>query len=339
MNEKKGKLSREILGIFGAVAAISIFFFGFLYFMSNSIALNYCEERNIMLTEIQTYVMNTWIRSLSLLAAVVLFVVIFLFLIGQKLDYLREIIRGINALRTERMNYEIPLEGNNELTELAESINYLAESERKLKEAEEELREERETFIRNISHDIRTPLTTILSYTELMEQNEDRKSEDIEAYVDLIHRKAQQIKTLTDTLLNNSIRHLEKIENGKLLMEQLAGEWEEMLEEEFQCVVDLERCPDFSGEFDIEELRRVFDNMASNVRKYADGEAPVNLSVFATNHCLRICQENRCRLDIDDVESNQIGLLSIRRILKNYGGDMEVSSSSEFFRITLQIPL
>lgn len=340
MNETKTKkLSHEILGLLGAATATAIFFFGFLNQMATSIALNYLEEQGRIFTEMEMHTLNLGVRSLSLTAAVFLFIVLFLFLLGQKLEYLREIIQGIDALRTERMLYEIPLEGNNELTELARSINYLAESERKLKEKEKELQEERETFIRNISHDIRTPLTTILSYTEWMADKNSPAPEEINSYIDLVQRKSRQIKGLTDNLFQQSTRRPEKIENGKLLMTQLACEWEEMLEDTFSCEISLDQCPEFSGEYDIEEWRRVFDNLASNVKKYADREAPVRLLAFSEENVLMIQQENRCRATKEPVESNKIGLESIRRIIGNYGGTVDVETSSEFFRITLQIPL
>lgn len=96
---------------------------------------------------------------MSLLSTVILFLVLFLFLLGQKLAYLREIIQGVDALRTHRLEDTIPLREANELTELAEHINFLSETERRLRQQEMALQAERERMIRDLSHDIRTPLT------------------------------------------------------------------------------------------------------------------------------------------------------------------------------------
>ena len=106
------------------------------------------------------------------------------------------------------------------------------------------------------------------------------------------NEKGQQIKALTDRLLDSGSRDLETIEDGKLLMEQLAGEWEEILENTFPCIVDTKNCPAFYGSFDIQELRRIFDNLASNVEKYADREQPVELRIDAVDKRLRVCQRN-----------------------------------------------
>jgi len=271
-------------------------------------------------------------------AATFLFVFLFLFLMGQRLQYIKVIIGGIEALRMHRMDYEIPLEWNNELTELAERINFLARTEKELQIKENLLREEREGFIRAMSHDIRTPLTVIKGYSEYMQKKEILTEEEIRLYAQLIDQKARQLKEMTDRLLNGG-RALEKIENGKFLMEQLVSEWEMVLEEEFTCKIDMAECPEFSGEFDIQELRRVFDNLASNVKKYADTKYPVELTVLKKEGFLVIEQMNHMQKELTEVESNGIGLENIQKIVEQYKGSMDIEQSSEFFRITLQISL
>ena len=62
----------------------------------------------------------------------------------------------------------VPVEGNNELTQLAKSVNYLSQTQREVKQREQALSAEKEQFIRGLSHDIRTPLTSIMAYSELL---------------------------------------------------------------------------------------------------------------------------------------------------------------------------
>ena len=337
MSNRK-KITHEILGLFGISVAISIFFYAFLSMTANSIAEAYILQKDLVLTEVQQWMLDSWIPRVSFVIAALLFVFLFLFLIGQRLHYIRDIISGIEALRMHRMDYEIPVEWNNELTELAESINFLARTEKELQVKENLLREEREGFIRAMSHDIRTPLTVIKGYSEYMQNKEVLSEEEIRLYAKLIDQKARQLKEMTDRLLNGG-RALEKIEDGRFLMEQLVSEWEMMLEDEFLCKIDLSECPQFAGEFDIQELRRVFDNLASNVKKYADVEYPVELMISKKEDFLVIDQTNRLRNEITEVESNGIGLDNIRKIVEQYQGIMNVDQSSEFFRITLQISL
>ncbi|MGN0136666.1 histidine kinase dimerization/phospho-acceptor domain-containing protein [Anaerotignum sp.] len=331
------KLSREIMGRLLITAATALFFFGFLYLTADSIAVTYYLEKGIVLTEGQLLTLQAWIRSISLLTAVLFFLALFLFLLGQKMAYLQEMIQGVEALRTHRLDFVIPVEGDDELTELAESINFLSETERRLRQRETELQEKKERLMRELSHDIRTPLTAILAYSDYMGQKERPEQEEIQEYIALMQRKARQIKALTDRLLDSGSRQLECIEDGRLLMEQLAGEWEETLEEMFSCSVETKDCPQFSGMFDIQELRRIFDNLASNVEKYADREQPVELRIDSMGHRLRILQKNGIEKQRTAAESNQIGLESIRQIAAFYGGAVSVSMAEEVFWIQITL--
>ena len=337
--KKRNKLSREILGLFGATAVISVFFYGFLNVMANAIVVSYCERNDIVLEEMLEWTIESWIQSISLGAAMFCFVVLFLFLVGQKLAYLNIIIKGVDALREHRMNYEMPLEGNNELTELAESINYLAKTESELRKKEQQMQEEKENLIHALSHDIRTPLTSILSYSEYLNGKEEIEKEMMETYIELVQQKAVQIKGLTDRLLDEKKRELEYFENGKFLMQQLAEEWKAVLEEKFKCEISFKDCETFSGEFDIQELRRIFDNLASNIEKYADPERIVSLSFLYEENLLKIEQKNGCREVSGDVESNKIGIDSIEKIAKNYGGWAEIKETKEEFMISIYLKI
>ena len=277
---KTKRLSREILGLLLITAVIALFFWGFLYLTANSISETYFTERNLQPSEGQWLTLRAWIRSVSLLSTVILFLVLFLFLLGQKLAYLREIIQGVDALRTHRLEDTIPLREANELTELAEHINFLSETERRLRQ-----------------------------------------------------------KDMTDRLLEGSKRNVEPVENGRLLMEQLAGEWEEILEDSFSCEISMENCTDFRAEWDMQEILRIFDNLSSNVEKYADSGHPVLLQMDRGVDTLRILQKNAVRQTAQKIESNQIGLESIRRITAGYGGAVTVSLDEKQFQIEITLPV
>ena len=76
---------REILGLLLITAVIALFFWGFLYLTANSISETYFAERNLQPSEGQWLTLRAWIRSVSLLSTVILFLVLFLFLLGHSL--------------------------------------------------------------------------------------------------------------------------------------------------------------------------------------------------------------------------------------------------------------
>lgn len=331
---KRRKLSKEILGLLVVTFLISLFLLFTLGVIGSAIMEHYLYINDIYPTEIQYRQMDNRVLSVSLIISVIFFVNLFLFLLGERLSYIYEVLDGIEALRNGQEDYVVPLEGSNELTQLAQAVNYLSQTQREVKEKEQALNHEKDLFIHTMSHDIRTPLTTIMSYTELMLGQEEMEASEQVRHLTLIHHKAEQIKDLTEILLDGSKRNLEHFENACLFMQQLAGEFEEMLEDDF--VIETNSCcPAFSGTFDVQELRRIFDNLISNVKKYADPKFPVKLSVFLENNQLFIQQENAVRKPDGQMEGFQIGLRSIRRIVQNYGGRVDVQKDSETYVITI----
>ena len=118
---------------------------------------------------------------------------------------------------------------------------------------------------------------------------------------------------------------------------QTVGEFEEMLEDVFPLSSDLTECPEFSGQFDVGELRRLFDNLASNVMKYADPAKEVSLSVRKNGNGIVICQKNSIKPRIEHTESYQIGMYSLRRIAHNYGGSISVKQDDTEFEIMITL--
>lgn len=334
------KLSSVILEYLLLSALISLFSFLFLYTTSVSIGESYLLGRGISVTDLQDMTFHIWLRSICITASILIFIVLFLFMLGQRLSYLLAIIRGIDALGTDRNEKDIPLDGNDDLTLLAESINFLSASQRELTRRENALREEREAWIRSLMHDIRTPLTSLLSYTELMMDKSAPSEDEIRAYASLVYSKAGLINELTTRLMENRDGNWEHIDDIAFLAGQLAEEWEEILEERFQCTSDLTGCGSFSGTVDIFSLRRIMDNLASNIEKYADPEEPVTLAVKTNGRDLLLTQTNRKKpIECITAESHRIGLESIRRICSLYGGSVDISEDETFFqiRITLHI--
>lgn len=331
------RLPKEILRLFVVTLLITIVCFWTLNEVANRIVLTYVEEEMLVISEYQLIDLQYGILGISFLSAIVLFVVLFLFLLGERLAYISEIVKGIEAFRYHNWEYVIPLQGNNELTDLAQSVNRLSQEEKAFREKEKQMQEEKENLIRSLSHDIRTPLTSILAYSEYMRAKEKLEPSEVNEYMELMEQKAQQIKVLTDRLLDGGSRQLEFIENGRFLMEQLVDEWEAELENEFVCQIDMSNCPQFEGEVDIQELRRIFDNLASNIRKYADKSMPVLLQIYEKDNRICIFQSNiRRELNVP-VESTKIGIESIRKIAVHYGGSVEVIQSGQEFSIAIML--
>lgn len=332
---KKRRLSREILGLLALSAGLSLLCGAVLSALALRLVDGYFEENLLTYTENQVITAQMWTLNACIATALVFFVVLFLFLLGQKLSYIGSITRGVAALQSHRMDHQVPVEGSNELTELAETINYLAARERELREKETALQAEREQLIRTLSHDIRTPLTSILSYTEYLTDHPDGDSETRRGYLELMERKALQIRQISDILLDGGRSTPEQFDDARFLLQQLCDQMESELEADFAFTADFSACPAFPGSFDVSQLQRIFDNLTSNIRKYADPAHGVTLTVSLHDGVLTITQSNAVRADTAAGESYHIGLLSIRRIAQQYGGTAETSLEDGIFTVTV----
>ena len=335
-SSKRRKLSSEILGLLAVTLILALLLLQFLGIVARAMIDSFLFMRDIVLTEAQYAQLDDWVFHLSLLVSVAFFIILFLFLLGERLSYIREVLAGIDALRSGQEDYVVPLEGSNELTQLAEAVNYLSRTQREVKEQERVLNEEKEQFIRALSHDIRTPLTSIMAYSELLTGANTVDPQEQTRYLELIQHKAGQIKDMTDILLDGSKRNPEYFEDARLLIEQLTAEFEEMLEDGFSIEASLD-CPAFPGTFDVQELRRIFDNLVSNVQKYADPDRPVKISISLEGVQLLIRQENAVRERIAPADGYQIGLRSIQRIAQNYAGQVDVQKDDAAFAITITL--
>ncbi len=335
--KKRRKLSIEILTLVCLCFALSLILFLFISTFSGALVEEYCFHHDIVLDEFEWYRLDSTVRSVGFAVSAVFFVVLFFILFGERLSYIRKITAGVEALRRGDYGKQVVLVGNNELTELAETVNYLSKSEKRVREKEKKLNEEKEELIRTLSHDIRTPLTSVMSYTELLAAKGTLTAEEQREYLSLVSKKTAQIKELTDILLDGGRREVELLADARLLFQQLTDEFESELEESFTLAVEPLHLPPFSGRFDIGELRRIFDNLISNILKYADPAQAVELSVSKTDSGIVIRQSNHVRKDRQTLESHKMGLNSIRRIAHNYTGSVEVSEAQGKFEIVITL--
>ena len=332
---KRGKFAREILGLAGISALVGLILFLVVTNIAVTVAEVYVFENNVPMTEFDWVDVDRSIFGVGGLLALIAFCVVFLSKLGERLAYIRRITDGIGAMRLGESNEPIPLEGNNELTELADAINYLSAARQEMAEKEAALASEKEQLIRTLSHDIRTPLTSILAYSEYLAADDSLSPEARQAHLAMMKKKAEQIRDLTDILLEGSKRSPEHFEDARLLMRQMAEEFAAELEEDFAVSTDLSGCGNFAGAFDVGELRRIFDNLTSNVQKYADPTKPVCLTIRKEEGGLLIHQTNAVRPQPQPSDSYRLGIQSIRRIAQHYGGSVTAQQRGETFEISI----
>ena len=89
----------------------------------------------------------------------------------------------------------------------------------------------------------------------------------------------------------------------------------------------------------IQDLRRILDNLISNVERYADPAEPVFLQITAKDGVLTLMQKNKIKEEMDGnaADSHKLGLQGIRRMAERHGGTLEIQNQEGGFQIQIQI--
>lgn len=294
---------------------------------------------------------NTRARELMInnIAAVAAASVVFLLVL---LGYVRRLTMRILRLSEEALtigsgdlNHPITIQGSDELSMLAREMDAMRCSviermgnERRAWQANSEL-------ITAISHDIRTPMTALIGYLGLLNGSDFADKERCRQFSLSAQNKAMELKDLTDELFRYFLvfgradleMDMERFEAG-LLLEQLLAEAAFELEEQGFHVQNIGLKADCAIEADPQYLKRVMDNLVSNIKKYADKTAPVLFLCQLEGGELSLCVSNTIARSAPRAESTKIGLRTCIKILQHMGGSFVTRSDEEHFAAELRLP-
>ena len=187
--------------------------------------------------------------------------------------------------------------------------------------------EARSEWIAAISHDVRTPLTTLMGYLDILGESDNLTPSQRQEYLSVCRQKAEKLRTLTNELFSYFLvfgkptpaLHLEPLDAGTLLEQMLGEQTADLLERNYQ--VQTESLTESRLiQVDVQHLRRIFDNLFSNVLKYAEPDRPVTISSSWVGNELHVCISNYVRATAGRVESTKIGLQTCEKLLTSMGG-------------------
>lgn len=298
----------------------------------------------------------------------IVFVEIFFKLIDFTIEYIRKLRRSIQQVTSGNYGVQCEVEYNDELGSLAANINVLSktllakekESE-KLKEKEKaaldiERNAERQKneLITNVAHDLRTPLTTIVGYLELIKDDTALSKEDVHKYSGIAYEKSIRLQEMMDDLFEFT-----KLDNADIKLNKsminLSGLIMQMTDEFYPSFKDCNITPivdlpeeNIYVQGDGQLLARVFDNLISNALKYGYHNTDLKIEVsgdekYATvkviNHGDTIASEDIPLLfnkfyRTDSSRNSKtggtgLGLAITKNIVDLHHGDISVTSDDQ----------
>lgn len=287
-----------------------------------------------------------WNAVLSGVGAFLFFSLCFIFFVHRKLRYIQQLKGELDILAGGDLTYPVTVRGKDELGELAAGIDQMRRSISAHQAAEERMRQANSELVTAMSHDLRTPLTSLMAYLELMERGKYEDQEQLTHFIRRSLEKTRQIKSMADKLFEYFLVYTAEWEEPDLerrdadeLLQHLLGEYAFSLENHgFEVKQSFET---LNGQLmvNLELMRRVFDNLYGNLLKYADPALPVELAYRREGERVHICLENRVLRRRDQVQSTNIGLNTCSKILSFHGGTFSWEEDGEKFRTAITLPL
>ena len=277
-------------------------------------------------------------------------VVLLILFVAFKNDYIKRILKLSRQTKTaanDSIDTAIEPEGIDEIGELGRDIEAMRQAIITHYENEQDAITANNELLTSISHDIRTPLTSIIGYAEMMSDENETDIDEIKKYAEICRNKAYQLKNLTDTMFRyfyvygTSKTDLKIKEcNAEMLFVQMLGEYiVDLMQEgyEFESLETVDA--DINILIDIDMFRRIIDNTFSNLRRYADKSKPVKGKGYAENGFAVLEFENAVLKDAEHAESTKIGLKTCTKIMAEMGGKFETEAGRNVFRTKIYIPI
>ncbi|WP_436871426.1 HAMP domain-containing sensor histidine kinase [Bacillus safensis] len=279
--------------------------------------------------------------TLELFGATLIFLLIVLLGIRKSLRYLQTIHQEIHILEGGELDYEMTVKGHDELAMIAKSIEDLRKAFLDKLQAIDELQEESRSLVTEMSHDMRTPLTSLMMNLEFAKKEETGADTHKDQYIASAYGKALQLKNLSDNLFAYFLldkeheSELETVAVKEVIYDLLSDQVAILHQENFKVHL-LGELPDSYINVNVELLGRVFDNVMSNLRKYADPKKDINLTFLSDQEIFEIHVSNAIKETKVTPESNGLGERSIRRMMTRMHGQFESIERNDVYYIVLR---
>ncbi len=307
------------------------------------------------------------IQWAMLFLAMSFFVLYFLLMMRKTSRYLEEITEGIRCFLRRGFTERIAIRQDNELTEIAESLNRMAADITRMRQEEEHSEQVQKELITNVAHDLRTPLTSVIGYLELL-LGKELTDEERKSYLEIAYRKAKRMQTLTDDFFTytrygygESPMQPEKLDVVKLMEQLLEEFYPNMQESDLELEVE-KQVDSVQIMADGMLLARAFANLLGNAIKYGkDGKNLLirmerqtidNKAWFAVHITnfgevipekdLEHIFERFYRVDASRGEKQGgtgLGLAIVQNIIRRHQGEVQVCSGMDGTCFTVLLPI
>ena len=277
--------------------------------------------------------------------------------IEEKIDYIAYIKNSIKNIENGDLEYKLNIIGNDELSSISTSINNISDGLNKSLENQLKNEKMKTELITNVSHDLKTPLTSIVSYIDILKNNE-LDSQTTKNYLNILDKKAYRLKNLVEDIFEASKissgdieLYFEKTDIKELLIQSIVELDDKIESSKLDIIVNTPNEPIFTN-IDGKRMFRVFDNLISNIVKYSLSNTRVYIDMYKdcgnvlitmkniSNHKLNISPdellERFVRGDISrNTSGSGLGLSIAKNLVDMQNGKLELDIDGDLFKVKL----
>ncbi|MTT31174.1 GHKL domain-containing protein [Terrilactibacillus sp. BCM23-1] len=284
-----------------------------------------------------------------------------LILVLRYVGYLSQIIINARQIVRGELPQDLPVKGLTPLAKLAEDINTLKHGVKTSQKEQAKSERLKNELITNVSHDLRTPLTSVITYTELL-KTPDLTHDERNSYVQIIDRKAKRLKVLIDDLFevtkmtSGNIELVMEQVNLNELLEQALAEYDDIIQDsKLQFRVTKPDKP-VHAIVDGQKIWRVFDNLIGNIVKYSLENTRVYIDLRVKENEAIITFKNVTKYELggnmDELferfkrgdasrhtEGSGLGLAISKSIIDLHHGQFDIELDGDLFKVTVKLDI
>ena len=289
----------------------------------------------------------------------VILALILLSIIKKRTKAIQTIADTLSKMANNEITSEIYVKGNSLIANIAKNVNAVREGFAISNQKQSNSERLKTELITNVSHDLRTPLTSVLNYVDLAKRS-DITEEERQEYLQIIDNKSKRLKVLIDDLFEASKMASGAVELNKeqvdlvALMYQALAEYEDRFEDQKLIVRTKTSNQHMYAYCDGRKMYRVFENLFSNVIKYAQPATRVYLEMTYEGSEIIITLKNisnyELGFDVSELaerfkrgdssrhtEGSGLGLSIVKSILELHGAAFELSQDGDLFKVIIKI--
>ncbi|WP_227396077.1 HAMP domain-containing sensor histidine kinase [Jeotgalibacillus aurantiacus] len=275
----------------------------------------------------------------------------------KRIGYLNQIVTASEQAAQGNLQQNLPVKGKSIFAELAQNINTMKDGVHVSRQEQAKSERLKTELITNVSHDLRTPLTSIMTYTQLL-KDQQLPQEEQRKYVDIIDQKSKRLKMLIEDLFevskmaSGSVELIKSRIDINQLLEQALGEHDDAVQQSsIQIRVSKPNTPVMAF-VDGQKLWRVFDNLIGNILKYSMDHTRAYIQLEEDHHQIKLTFKNISKFELSDnldelferfkrgdesrhTEGSGLGLAISKSIIDLHEGRMDLTVDGDLFKVTI----